>query len=215
MNTRTWTYAFRKSIIGWRLLHARPAHGKRLYANELPPHVREAAYLNAHGCVADTEADELLTHCALTGEGAPETGATYRRTTEGRVFVTISLPKTPKPSERLTPAQEAALKELDAYGHLHWTAGNEDWIACFDAILVGKHIAYHVVVDCESGGFTDTLESGIVPATEEGVRNLRSLPDYWGGICQGHYLDTDEYGPVEIDEAEWNEHLNGLLRPRN
>ena len=31
---------------------------------------------------------------------------------------------------------------LDAYGHLNWTVGNEDWIACFDARRVADGIGY-------------------------------------------------------------------------
>jgi hypothetical protein len=68
--------------------------------------------------------------------------------------------------------------KLDAYGHLNWTVGNEDWLACFDARRVGNEIEYHVIVDCESGGFTDTIERGAVPATAEGIANLSGLPGY-------------------------------------
>ncbi len=51
-----------------------------------------------------------------------------------------------------------------------------------------------VVVNCESGGFTDTLERGAVPATAEGIANLLCLPSRWADICSEQYLDTDDYG---------------------
>jgi len=103
--------------------------------------------------------------------------------------------------------------KLDAYGHLTWTVGNEDWIACFDARRVTDGIEYHVVVDCESGGFTDTIEHGTVPATAEGIANLLCFPSYWADICSEHYIDDDTYGPVEWQEtdASWRRHLEFLL----
>lgn len=103
--------------------------------------------------------------------------------------------------------------KLDAYGHLTWTVGNEDWIACFDARRVANGIEYHVVVNCESGGFIDTLEHRIVPPTEDGIRSLLGLPDYWASICMEHYLEGDEdYGPVEWEDTAkaWESHVRAL-----
>jgi len=116
---------------------------------------------------------------------------------------------------RAAGEQGDANDKLDAYGHLNWTVGNEDWIACFDAIRTAAGIEYHVVVDCESGGFTDTPEHGTVPATAEGIANLLCFPSYWADICSEHYLDTpeEEYGPVEWQETDksWRQHLEHLL----
>jgi hypothetical protein len=105
------------------------------------------------------------------------------------------------------------ITELDAYGHLYWTVGNEDWIACFDARRVSEGIEYHVVVDCESGGFTYTVEHATVPATEDGIRSLFSLPSYWAGICMEHYRGDTEYGPIEWEECarRWEAHVRSLL----
>lgn len=103
---------------------------------------------------------------------------------------------------------------LDAFGHLTWTVGNNDWIACFDAERTPEGIAYHVVVNCESGGFVDTLESGTVPATEEGIRSLLGLPDYWVGICMEHYpTGTRGYGRIQWRRTvrSWEQHLRSLL----
>src|SRR6185295_2820870 len=91
---------------------------------------------------------------------------------------------------------------LDAYGHLNWTVGNEDWLACFDARRVADGIEYHVVVDCESGGFTDTIERDTVPATADGIANLLCFPSYFADVCSEHYLGNDEHGAVEWQETD-------------
>lgn len=95
------------------------------------------------------------------------------------------------------PTDEGQLKSLDAYGHLTYITGfsdewNEDvsedsdrgdWLACFD-FKVWKHpsrgvlVAFHVVVNSDSGGFIDTLESGVIEADKAPL----DLPDYWTSI---------------------------------
>jgi hypothetical protein len=105
---------------------------------------------------------------------------------------------------------------LDAYGHMEWTVGNEDWIACFDAIRTADGIAYHVVVDCESGGWIDTLDSGTIAVDDaNALENLTCLPEYWAGVCWEHYYDQPaEMHPNNDDVADcarrWREHLIGL-----
>ena len=113
--------------------------------------------------------------------------------------------------------------ELDAYGHLNWTVGNDDWSACFDAILSEDRlkVRYHVVVNCESGGFVDTIESGEV-AIDQAVEKLSGLPDYWVSICYDHYAGEDtesEDSPYRISEKEtghcdsaWRTHLHHLVK---
>lgn len=94
------------------------------------------------------------------------------------------------------PSEDEMIRTLDAYGHLQWTVGNEDWIACADFNVFLRPdddepmVAYHVVVDCESGGFTDTLESGIIPASKLG----KDWFPLWGylDICAEHYIDATE-----------------------
>lgn len=110
-------------------------------------------------------------------------------------------------------------RRLDAYGHMNWCVGNEDWVACFDAVRVPEGIAFHVVVDCESGGFTDTIESGVV-ATEKAVEELAALPWRYADTCIEQYLfegalsdgvsfDVD---PDEVKDcaARWEAHLRAL-----
>jgi hypothetical protein len=106
----------------------------------------------------------------------------------------------------------AGVEILDAYGHLSWTVGNDDWLACFDADISpdGKRYAYHVVVDCESGGFTETPESG--EGDIENIDNLRGLADYWYGIfTEVGYIATEEDDAdfARVHKA-WNEHIDHL-----
>lgn len=105
---------------------------------------------------------------------------------------------------------------LDGYGHLNWTVGNEDWIACFDAILspCKTKVFYHVVVDCESGGFCDTIESGEHPISKASDA-LSALPDYWASICFEHYADEPDMFPIEDEILEcakrWKQHVSDLV----
>jgi hypothetical protein len=104
--------------------------------------------------------------------------------------------------------------KLDAYGHLEWTVGNEDWIACFDAIRVGNKIKYHVVVDCDSGGFTDTPESGEVAATAEGIAPLLSLPGRWMDVFHEQSYQGNEHGRPQWAKTRdrWARHLRALVK---
>tara|TARA_R100000353_G_scaffold94501_1_gene69284 strand:- start:1782 stop:2213 length:432 start_codon:yes stop_codon:yes gene_type:complete len=105
---------------------------------------------------------------------------------------------------------------LDAYGHLTWTVGNDDWIACFDAVLSPDktRIAYHAVVNCESGGFIDTIESGVVRI--EDANKLLNLPDsYLDSCCEQYMGDYDH--PIDINQCQksiefWNQHIEHLIR---
>jgi hypothetical protein len=118
------------------------------------------------------------------------------------------------------PTDEDMLKELDAYGHLSYCVGyendNGDWLACFDFRVFdhperGRLVAYHTVVNSDSGGFIDTLESCVVEAAKAPF----NLPDYWLGIGMSHGIEswTDE----DIEEASkmntsWNDALREALR---
>lgn len=118
------------------------------------------------------------------------------------------------------PSDEDFLQNcgLDAFGHLNWTVGNEDWTACFDAILSPEkeRIAYHVVVDCENGGFVYTIEKGVVRIDDaNAIKNLECFPSYWAYICSEYYID-DEMQPKAEETEEcakrWRQHLESLVQ---
>lgn len=90
------------------------------------------------------------------------------------------------------------LGELDAYGHLTWTMGDQDWLACFDAKRFGDKIAYHAVVNCESGGFIDTIEKGVIPVAD--AESLFGLPE--------SYVDAGIEGHLEAAQKNRNRSAN-------
>lgn len=72
-------------------------------------------------------------------------------------------------------AELALLKQVDAYETLAYSVGGEyedggDWSAFAD-YAIGKiggkrMVAYHVVVDSDSGGFVQEVESGVVECSK-------------------------------------------------
>jgi hypothetical protein len=107
-------------------------------------------------------------------------------------------------------------QKLDAYGHLTWTLGNSDWMACFDAIRVGDDILYHVVVDCESGGFIDTVEKGVLPVSE--AKGLINLPSEYIDAGMENHLSarrqkypTGRFGYRDC-EKRWARHIKQLIQ---
>ena len=107
------------------------------------------------------------------------------------------------------PNDEERLKLLDAYGHLRWVVGfggdedengwyQGDWLACFDFHVdidpSGRvSVAYHVVVNSDSGGFIETAESGVVSADKAPL----GLVGYWTGIG----METATWTEQEIAAA--------------
>lgn len=74
-----------------------------------------------------------------------------------------------------------------------------DWLACFDYHVYTDpdcvtKLAYHVVVNSDSGGFIDTLETGCITFNplepDEMMKALKQipydLPDYWTSIGMEH-----------------------------
>ena len=120
------------------------------------------------------------------------------------------------------PSDEDQLMALDAYGHLTYVVGfsgevsedRGDWMACFD-FRVWKHpsrgvlVAYHVVVDSDSGGFIDTLESGVVEADKAPF----DLPDYWTSVGMEHGTPWTEQECEEANECQtrWAEALKEAI----
>lgn len=112
---------------------------------------------------------------------------------------------------------------LDAFGHLTWTVGfcaededddRGDWIACFDFVVrrdeSSIRVEYHVVVDSDTGGFTDTLEHQTVDAE----RAPFDIPLYWMGISRdGHgvaWTGEEVEAALETNER-WNEALRDAI----
>ena len=108
------------------------------------------------------------------------------------------------------PTDEEMIERLDGYGHLLYTVGNEDWCAALDFFVHGDRVAYHVVVDCESGGFTDTIESGVV--RRENVEELWSLPWKYADLClEVGSLPGPTPEDVEATAREWREAIESSL----
>jgi hypothetical protein len=120
-------------------------------------------------------------------------------------------------AEAFDAAQEEDRK-LDAYGHLTWTLGDDDWMACFDAVRIGSEIAYHVVVDCESGGFISTIEKGVVPVSE--AARLINLPSQYVDMAIENHLDArrkrEPVGRFAYRgcEKRWARHIKQLIKQK-
>ena len=102
--------------------------------------------------------------------------------------------------------------KLDAYGHLSYTVGwsdedqpedapdRGDWLACVDFDRQGDFVGFHVVVNSDSGGFIDTLESGVL-TLEEARDKLPCLLEYWDDIGSEH-LSGDGHWYTDEERAE-------------
>jgi len=106
---------------------------------------------------------------------------------------------------RFEAFQQSLLDTLDAYGHMTWTVGNEDWTACADA-AVGRFdgklfLAWHVVVDCESGGFTETLEKGCEEIAKDRLPPQGILHPYLD-TCAEIYASADSEGAATQIDTE-------------
>jgi hypothetical protein len=123
--------------------------------------------------------------------------------------------KTASPDDEYQGDSDEPAK-LDAYGHLTWTLGDNDWMACFDAVRVGDSIAYHVVVNCESGGWIDTLEHGTIPLDEAGW--LVDLPSKYVDSAIENHLDArskrEPVGRLAYRDCEkrWARHIKQLIK---
>jgi len=89
-----------------------------------------------------------------------------------------------------------------------------DWLACFDFKTFdcpdrGILIAYHVVVNSDSGGFIDELESGVVTPDKAPF----DLPDYWASVgMEGGTAWSEEEVKDSWDcNKRWNEELKRLI----
>lgn len=117
---------------------------------------------------------------------------------------------------KLYASDDDLLAQLDPYGDLTYTVGDEDWLAAMDFVVDVNpdgdiKVAYMVVVDSESGGFTDTVEKKVVSADKAPF----NLPSYWLDIWaeQGHH-DEELYEAMAENEqtnTRWNADLKRAL----
>lgn len=126
----------------------------------------------------------------------------------------------------MSNAEKEALESLDAYGHINYGVGwsdesedapedadRGDWLACCDFAVFEDEdgntmVAYHVVVDSDSGGFIDTLETKVVPADKAPF----NLPAYWMdiGMEQVVWTESEYQEGLRINE-DWNRDLASAL----
>jgi hypothetical protein len=105
--------------------------------------------------------------------------------------------------------EEQATRQLDAYGHMTWSVGDEDYSAYLDAVLAPDGIAYHVVINCESPGcWIDTVEKGIEPIDQ--AEKLKNLPYRYADTCLENDVAVDQ---SELDDCarRWAKHIDDLV----
>jgi hypothetical protein len=153
----------------------------------------------------------------LAASGVPEAEAEWTRYKRRRGIMEPMVP----------PALDEF--ELDAYGHLTYSIGYSyesddapedddrgDWIACADFDVLGDWIAYHVVVDSDSGGFIDTMEAGVLDP-HQAARQLPSLLDGWTDTASEHlaaggdWFTEAEQEANEKSSARWRKDVRETL----
>lgn len=91
-----------------------------------------------------------------------------------------------------------------------------DWSAWADVHRIGDWVAYHIVVNSDSGGFIDTMESGVL-SIEEARRKLPNLLDYWRDVASEHLVMSETWFTNEEIEDDlktiqrWKDHLKEVL----
>jgi len=92
-----------------------------------------------------------------------------------------------------------------------------DWTAWVDVGRIGDYVGYHVVVNSDSGGFIDTMESGVL-TVEEARRKLPSLLEGWRDTASEHLVMSETWFTSEEIEDDlktikrWKAHLKRLLK---
>ena len=107
--------------------------------------------------------------------------------------------------------------EYDNDGACTKCAGREnrgDWLACFDFHVFTDpdgtvKVAYHVLVNSDSGGFIDLGEESIVSADKAPI----NLPDYWASIGMEHGTMWTEEERCAADgcNERWNKALKSAI----
>lgn len=92
-----------------------------------------------------------------------------------------------------------------------------DWIAWADVKRIGDWVGYHVVIDSDSGGMTDTIESGVM-SLKEARRELPFLLDTYRDTASEHLVAQGTwFTKQEIEDdlrtiQRWKDHLKELLK---
>jgi len=133
----------------------------------------------------------------------------------------IAKPRTPHKKD-LSAAERDALSKLDAYGHLAYAASfgsemDDDWEERGDLLLAAdfivfrdgrkKKVAYHVVANSESGGFIETTEEAIVPASQAPFDLVVGFADMGGDMV----MTDAEWKAMEAADKRWKHDLKADL----
>ena len=207
------------SILGWKILTWRKEHKKSHLTWETPIPEELAAYL----LIGEQAVGSVPVLCSAglhPGEVAHEFGSEWmhdlkvddtliKKTKRGKsTYLTFRI--APKPG-KFSRQERSVLSKLDAYGHLSYVVGfsdewrevadekdRGDWLACFDFRVFrcrsrGAMVAYHAVINSDSGGFIETGEQDVVHVDNAPL----DLPDYWASIG----MDGVEWLEEEVASA--------------
>ena len=140
------------------------------------------------------------------------------RVTEATVHLNISPTPAQKAKTRSAAAQRA-INKLDAYGHLTWVTdfgeegGDEgDLMFALDFKVFReksrKYVAYHIVVNSESGHFIETQEEVIVPASQAPYDLPLATTDMGGDLS----MTPRQWEDAEKINESWNRALKSAIK---
>ena len=107
----------------------------------------------------------------------------------------------------LAKAAEMTDEELAALDSQEEPRTCGDWIACADYDRIGGYVGYHVVVNSDSGGFVDTVESGVY-TVEDARKHLPGLLETWNDVASEHLVNDG----VWFTELETEENSKAVIR---
>lgn len=119
--------------------------------------------------------------------------------------------------EAIIRSAEMTEEEFEEWQETAGVSDRGDWIACADAQRIGDFVAYHVVVNSESGGFIDTMEQGILSVEDARVQ-LPGLLETWDDVASEHLVvDGAWFTKQEREEnlaaiQRWKDHLKEILK---
>jgi len=156
MKARKWTLCFRKCIMGWLLVSARPAHGRTLKGVAIPRHVLDFAEADERGFVRDKETGKIIS--GLVNDAY-----------EGKTVQEIDDPAKPQ--------EEPPRLDWDA-SETKYIGSEEDGVYYGAVEKNGKWWAM-ATVDSDSGGFTDSLLAELGTSQETALQAAREVAEEW------------------------------------